>query len=116
MRSRIPPFLAAVLTAGSASAQVSSDHAVDYARLADLVVNRSWKIARGERVVFFWDRKLDRGIAAPLRAAVERAGGSVVEIEAPTSEQVRALSADARAQRDARWRSIFANADAAIWL
>ena len=53
-----PFWAAAVLAAvGCVLAQPSSaapdTHAVDYVHLADLIVNRSWKLERGERVVIF---------------------------------------------------------------
>ena len=47
--------------------------AVDYVHPADLIVNRSWKLAPGEHVVMFWDETRDPGIGAPLRAAIQKA-------------------------------------------
>jgi hypothetical protein len=89
---------------------------VDYIHLADLIVNRSWKIAPGERVVIFWDAKRDPGIAAPLRAAIRKAGGQVEEIAAPESASDAQLTPSARAARFEQWKSIFHHSQAAIWL
>ncbi len=58
---------------------------VDYASLAKLTVQRAWHLAPGERVVMFWDRASDRGMAEALRAAIVRAGGTVEDIAAPLS-------------------------------
>ena len=90
--------------------------AVDYLHLADLIVNRSWKLAPGEHVVMFWDAKRDPGIAAPLRAAIQKAGGQVEEIAAPESASDAELTLAARAARLERWKSIFQRSQAAIWL
>jgi leucyl aminopeptidase (aminopeptidase T) len=113
-------FLAALLSAAcsvptSASAEAKNG-GVDYAHLADLVVNRSWRIAPGERVVFFWDASRDRGMAAPLRAAVERAGGQVEEIAAPDSRTDAVLTAAQKADRFQQWSAAFQRSQAAIWL
>jgi len=94
----------------------STARGVDYAHLADLVVNRSWKISRGERVVMFWDAHRDPGIAAPLRAAIERAGGEVEEIAAPDSVRDAGLTPAQRAARFEQWKTIFRRSQAAIWL
>ena len=91
-------------------------HAVDYVHLADLIVNRSWKIAPGERVVMFWDAKRDPGIAAPLRAAIQKAGGQVEEISAPQSAPGAELTPAARAARFEQWKATFQHSQAAIWL
>lgn len=113
-------LIAAVLTTQCALAQPRSAEPsagkVDYPHLADLVVNRSWKIARGERVVMFWDVHRDPGIAAPLRAAIERAGGQVEEIAAPDSAADVALTPAQRAARFEQWKVIFRRSQAAIWL
>jgi hypothetical protein len=70
-------LVAAVLAVGCVLARPISaapdSHAVEYVHLAELIVNRSWKLERGERVVIFWDAKRDPGIALPLRAAIQRA-------------------------------------------
>jgi hypothetical protein len=94
----------------------STIQAVDYSHLADLVVNRSWKIAPGERVVMFWDARRDPGIAGPLRSAIERAGGQVEEITAPDSAADAALTPAERAARFDEWKRIFQRSQAAIWL
>jgi hypothetical protein len=90
--------------------------AVDYVHLADLIVNRSWKLAPGEHVVMFWDAKRDPGIAAPLRAAIQKAGGRVEEIAAPEHASDAQLTPAARAARFEQWKSIFQRAQTAIWL
>jgi len=89
---------------------------VDYVHLADLIVNRSWKIAPGERVVMFWDAQRDPGIATPLRAAIRKAGGQVEEISAPVSVADAALTPAARTARFEQWKAIFQRSQAAIWL
>jgi hypothetical protein len=94
----------------------SGVQAVDYGHLADLIVNRSWKISPGERVVMFWDARRDPGIAAPLRTAIEKAGGKVEEISAPESVADAALTPAQRAVRFEQWKSIFQRSQAAIWL
>ncbi len=99
-----------------AAAQAAGYGSVDYARLADAVVNRSLKLEKGERVVLFWDRASDRGMAAALRAALARAGTSVVEIEAPTEAADNSLDRAGRARRDSSWAASFDKAQAAIWL
>jgi hypothetical protein len=98
------------------SGTVQSAQPVDYDALASIVVERAWHLAPGERVVMFWDRASDRGMAAPLQAAIMRAGGHVEEIEAPTPASVHGLSAAQRAERNQRWAAIFARSQAAIWL
>lgn len=55
-------------------AQRSAEPDVDYTRLADLVVNRNWKLAPGEHVVVFADPPLGRGMGEPLRAAISSHG------------------------------------------
>ena len=113
-------WIAAVLAVECAIAQPPSGEStvrgVNYSHLADLVVNRSWKISRGERVVMFWDAQRDPGIAAPLRAAIERAGGQVEEIAAPDSAGDAGLTPAQRAARFEQWKSVFQRSQAAIWL
>jgi hypothetical protein len=89
---------------------------IDYPALATVVVQRAWQLAPGERVVMFWDRASDPGIAEPLRAAITRAGGLVETIDAPTPASVLGLTNAQRAERNQRWAAIFAQAQAAIWL
>ena len=64
----------------------------------------------------FWDARRDPGIAAPLRAAIERAGGRVEEIAAPDSARDAALTPAQRAARFEQWKAIFQRSQAAIWL
>src|SRR5215469_7916796 len=111
-------LLAAVLALQGASAQQPPVTApgVNYAHLADLIVNRSWKLEPGERVVMFWDKRRDPGIAEPLRAAITGVGSRVEEIAAPDAAADSALTPAARAARFARWKVIFQHAQAAIWL
>jgi hypothetical protein len=90
--------------------------AVDYKHLADLIVNRSWKLAPGERVVLFSDVTRDPGIAAPLREAIKKAGGVIEEIAAPDSRTDAGLTPRQRADRFEQWRSLFQRSQAAIWL
>jgi hypothetical protein len=97
----------------SAQTQVS---AVDYKHLADLIVNRSWKLASGERVVLFSDGTRDPGIAAPLREAIKKAGGVIEEIAAPDSRADAGLTPLQRADRFEQWKSLFQRSQAAIWL
>lgn len=100
----------------SLAAQVISRPRVDHAGLADLIVNRAWQLARGERVVIFWDPVDDRGVAAPLRAAIEKAGAQYREVVPPPAAEFRAMP---EAERDAlkdEWEALFREADAAIWL
>jgi hypothetical protein len=106
-------FLLGVVMARSTEPQGAP---VDYEQMADVIVNRSWKIQRGERVVFFWDKSRDRGLAQPLRAAVERAGGKIEDIAAPVATDTVNMSAEARARRYADWQRIFQRSQAAIWL
>jgi hypothetical protein len=89
---------------------------IDYAALADITVHRAWQLAPGERVVMFWNRESDRGMAEALRAAITRTGALVEEIEAPTTALVRGLSGAQRAARNRRWAAVFARSQAAIWL
>src|SRR5262245_37856103 len=90
--------------------------AVDYKHLADLIVNRSWKLAPGERVGLFSDVTRDPGIAAPLRDAIKKAGGVIEEIAAPDSRTDAGLTPRQRADRFEQWRSLFQRSQAAIWL
>jgi hypothetical protein len=106
--------MACVLSQPALSAPESP--AVDYPHLADLIVNRSWSLAPGERVVMFWDAKRDPGIAAPLRAAIRKAGGEVEEITAPDSTADADLTPAERSARFEQWKTIFRGAQAAIWL
>jgi len=96
-----------------AQTQVS---AVDYKHLAELIVNRSWKLAPGERVVLFSDARRDPGIAAPLREAIKKAGGVIEEIAAPDSRADAGLTPRQRADRFEQWKSLFQRSQAAIWL
>ncbi len=118
MRRLASVVIAALGTSAALVAQPAAKPAVavDYARLADLTVNRTWKLQKGERVVFFWDKASDRGMAAALRAAVAKAGGLVDEIAAPTPESIKNLTPTGRAKRDSAWALVFAKAQAAIWL
>ena len=102
-----------VLCAGIASAAAS---AVDYARLADIVVHRSLQLAPGERVVIFSDASRDRGMAGALRAAIGNAGGQVEEIAAPDSRRDASLTSEKKTERTAQWKAVFARSQAAIWL
>lgn len=91
--------------------------AIDYPHLADLIVNRAWKPAPGERVVLFADAARDPGIAAPpLREAIGKAGGSIEEIAAPDARADANLTPQARADRFQHWKVLFQHAQAAIWL
>jgi hypothetical protein len=90
--------------------------AVNYAHLADLIVNRSWKLAPGERVILFRDATRDPGMAAPLRAAILKAGGVVEEIAAPDSRADAGLTPRQRADRFDHWKLLFQHSQAAIWL
>jgi hypothetical protein len=101
---------------GGANGAPAAAAAVDYARLADIVVNRSWKLSHGERVVLFWDAARDRGMAAPLRAAIRKAGGEVEEIAAPDSKADAGLTPRQRAERFGKWKLLFQHSQAAIWL
>ncbi len=101
---------------GLCSVVRSAEPGVDYTRIADIVVNRTWKLAPGEHVVVFADPAFDRGIAEPLRRAILKAGGVVEEIAAPTSASVNAMTPADRAARDEKWKGIFARSSAAIWL
>ena len=101
---------------GQAAPAAPPSPGVDYVHLADLIVNRSWKIAPGERVVMFWDAQRDPGIALPLREAIRKAGGQVEEIAAPVSPADAALTPAARAARFEQWKAIFQRSQAAIWL
>jgi hypothetical protein len=100
----------------SAAPAQSRGSAVDYAHLADIVVNRAWKLAPGERVVLFGDATRDPGMAAPLRAAILKAGGVVEEIAAPDSRADAGLTPRQRADRFDRWKALFEHSQAAIWL
>ena len=102
-----------VCCAGVVSA---AESAVDYARLADIVVHRSLELAPGERVVIFSDAGRDRGMAGALRTSIVSAGGQVEEIAAPDSRRDAALTPENRAERDAQWKTVFARSQAAIWL
>jgi hypothetical protein len=110
---RLTTMLVGLLWALAGTAQ--SAPPVDYAALAAIAVQR-WQLAPGERVVMFWDRGSDRGMAGPLRAAITAAGGIVEEIEAPTMASIRGLSSAQLAERNRRWAEIFARSQAAIWL
>jgi hypothetical protein len=116
VRFWITAWLGVECVLGPLAFAAPDSHTVDYAHLADLIVNRSWKIAPGERVVMFWDAKRDPGIAAPLRAAIRKAGGQVEEISAPESTPGAELTPAARAARFEQWKSIFQRSQAAIWL
>jgi len=102
MRQALRWFLLAICPLPLA-AQAASPPAVDYARLADLVVHRTWKLAPGERVVFFWDKAYDRGMASALRAAVLKAGATVDDLAAPTAAAFRQMTPAQLAARDSAW-------------
>jgi len=108
--------LGGCLNGMSATAAQSPGSAVNYAHLADLVVNRSWKLAPGERVVLFSDATRDPGIEAPLREAIKKAGGVIEEIAAPDSRADAGLTPLQRADRFEQWKSLFQRSQAAIWL
>lgn len=96
----------ALLTATSlpSAAQAGPASRVDWARIAELVVTRTLKLAPGERVILFWDQAADRGAAPALRSAVSAAGGVIAaEISPPDPGGLE-------------WSAAFAKADAAIWL
>jgi hypothetical protein len=99
-----------------AAAPAKAAGKVDRAALADIIVNRAWKLAPGEHVILFDDPAYDRGLIEPLRAAIRKAGGIVEEIAAPTTASIKAMSAAQRAARDDKWKAIFARSAAAIWL
>jgi hypothetical protein len=111
---RLTTMLVGLLWALAGIAQ--SAPPIDYAALAAITVQGAWQLAPGERVVMFWDRGSDRGMAGPLRAAITAAGGVVEEIDAPTMASIRGLSSTQFAERDRRWADIFARSQAAIWL
>lgn len=77
---------------------------VDWASIADLVVNRSLELSPGERAVLFWDRSADRGAVGAVRKAILAKGGLV------SGEIDVADPPDAAA-----WTRLFAAADVAIW-
>ena len=116
MRHLTSALLAIQTLTPALAAQRAAQPVIDYARLADLTVNRTWKLAKGEHVVMFWDKAYDRGMAAALRTAVAKAGGVIDEIAAPTPESIKNLTPAARAKRDAAWAAVFAQATTAIWL
>lgn len=97
---------------------------MDWYRLADLVVRRTWKLAPGDKVVLFWDQGSDRGIAPALRAAIAGAGAVIsAEMSPPTVAEQNAIrklpaaiQSSQRARRDSIWQKAFQSADAAIWL
>jgi len=97
-------------------AQITSRPRVDHARLADLVVNRTWQLAQGERVVIFWDPAADRGFAAPLRAAIQKAGADYRELVPPSAAEFKAMPEAEQDALKAGWEALFNETDAAIWL
>jgi hypothetical protein len=119
-RLRTARCLLAALAAGLSGSETGSaqpsGQKVDYAHLADIAVIRAWRLSRGERVVIFWDASRDRGMAAPLRTAIEEAGGQVESIAAPDSRVDATLTPAQKAQRFEQWKSIFRRSQAAIWL
>src|SRR3977135_2703013 len=100
----------------SAAPARSPGSAVNYAHLADLVVNRAWKLAPGERVILFRDATRDPGMAAPLRAAIFEAGAVVEEIAAPDSRADAGLTPPQRADRFDHCILLSQHSQAAIWL
>ena len=126
---RRPP-LPTVLIAGATFAcfalptpTIAAQSRVDWARLAQLTVQRTLKLAPGERVILFWDQGSDRGAAIAMRAAIAAEGGVTIDLSVPTvadAESARRLAPPAlavqRARRDSIWAAAFKNADAAIWL
>jgi leucyl aminopeptidase (aminopeptidase T) len=88
----------------------------DHARLADIIVNRSLQVSRGECVIVYGDPEFDPGIAAPLRAAITQAGGIVQDIVAPNIARDSQLSPAQLEERFAKWQQTFARCQAAIWL
>jgi hypothetical protein len=117
-------LLPALLVAATVSAQPQPPSRVDWNRLADLVVRRTWKLAPGEKVLLFWDQGTDRGMAPALRAAIAGAGAVVSAEMSPPSvaeqDAIRklpaALQRSQRARRDSIWLKAFQAADVAIWL
>lgn len=109
-------LLMAVLGSGVLPAQVISRPRVDHARLADLIVARSWQLGPGERVIIFWDPADDRGVAAPLREAIRKAGAEFREIVPPPASEFKAMPEPEQRALLARWEEQFKAADAAIWL
>ncbi|MFN0182098.1 MAG: hypothetical protein ACKVZ0_25115 [Gemmatimonadales bacterium] len=108
---------------GPAAAQPVGPSRVDWNRLAELTVQRTLKLASGERVILFWDHGSDRGAAVAMRAAIAAAGGVAIDLSVPTMadlESAKRLAPAARAaqkaRRDSIWTASFHNADAAIWL
>jgi hypothetical protein len=98
-------WLLVVVLSIVAAAEAPPHSEVDWASVAKLVVNRSFALAPGERVVIFWDRTADRGAAAAIRTAILERGAVIVgQIDV-------ASPADATAREQ-----LFADADAAIWL
>ena len=113
VRSHLAAILLLAALTRPAAAQTTG---VNHARLANAVVNQSLKLEKGERVVLFWDPAGDRGMAAALRTAIARAGGTVAEIEASAQVADVRLDSAGRALRDSTWAAIFDKAQAAIWL
>jgi hypothetical protein len=109
-------LLSASLWPVSLAAQVISRPRVDHAALADLIVTRAWQLGKGERVVIFWDPADDRGVAAPLRAAIQKAGAEYRELVPPPAAEFKAMPEAERDALKAEWEALFQGADAAIWL
>ncbi len=124
IRSWIFPLALAATVSEPAASQAGPASRVDWPRIADLVINRTLKLAPGERVVLFWDQASDRGTAPALRSAITAAGGVIAaEITPPGPPELEAArrlppaaQALQKARRDSIWSAAFAGADAAIWL
>lgn len=116
MDRRVALLAALVAAAAPLQAQVRVRPPVDHARLADLIVNRTLQLRPGERVVIFWDPADDRGVAAPLRNAILKAGGEYREIVPPRPGEDAGRSEAELAARDAEWEALFRGANAAVWL
>jgi hypothetical protein len=127
---RIRAFLASVVACAScttAFGQVSplqSDPPIDWAHLADIIVNRSLHVLPGEKVVLYDDPGFEVPIVTAVRAAVVQAGGIIIgEIPNWTDQMRAAFSAMvpvertryAQRQIDALAQT-YAWADVGIWL
>lgn len=117
-------ILALALSGSGSSADAPASYQPDWTKIAGHMVQRSLKLAPGERVLIHYDPGQDSGLVAALRTEITRAGGVISgELTWPsaaTAKYLESLSPADKAQRaaaeDASYRDLFARSDVYLWL
>ncbi len=116
--------LGLVIAASGLAADGPAPYQPDWAKIAGHMVQRSLKLAPGERVLIHYDPAQDSGLVAALRTEITRAGGIISgELTWPseaTAKYLESLSPADKAKRaaaeDASYRELFAHSDVYLWL